>query len=53
MLDFLNFTFANIWHFIGVAVLLGILSKFRLVSINVNNKNASKINKILDNLSEE
>lgn len=33
MLDVLKFIFQDIWHFLGTAVLLGILSQFSFVRI--------------------
>lgn len=38
MLEVLEFIFQDIWHFLGTAVLLGILSQFSFVRIyKVNN----------------
>lgn len=34
MMEFLRFTFQNGWHFLGVLILLAVVSRFRVIAID-------------------
>ena len=51
MLEFLAFAFMDAWHFLGCLLFLIIITKWRLITVNINSD--TKLQDILDKLKDK
>jgi hypothetical protein len=51
MLEFLSFAFMDAWHFLGCLLFLIIVTKWRLITININS--GTKLQDVLEQIKKE